>query len=123
MLLITCRDEDEYDNPYDEEAPPPPELLFPLPDTIMACGNTHHVFFDWTTVEGAERYDIQIDTSAGFHADSLFYDNDPPRTITLTRHGAQTKYYWRARGASVYWRKLFTDWSEMRVFYLVRDVK
>ena len=35
IVWIGCRESDEYDNPYDEEAPPAPECLFPLPDTVI----------------------------------------------------------------------------------------
>lgn len=122
MAWMACRDADEYDDPYDEEAPPPPECLYPLPDTVIACGSTHAVFFDWTEVEGAQRYDIQIDTTENFDEESMYFDDNPPRTLTLNRYDSNTKYYWRVRAASVYWRTLFTEWSEVRVFYLVREL-
>jgi len=123
-VLIACKDPEEFepDDPYDEEAPAPPVIIRPLPGAVFACGNSKTVFFDWTAVQGGQQYEIQIDTSANFSTDSVYSADNPPTMINLIRYGARTTYYCRIRAGSVYWRTLYTDWSDVRIFYLVREI-
>lgn len=123
-VLVMCKDPEEFepDDPYDEEAPAPPVLLRPVHGAVFACGNTKTVFFDWTDVQGAQQYEIQIDTNANFATDSIYGFDNPPTGINLIRYASRTTYYCRIRAGSVYWRTLYTDWSEVRIFYLVREI-
>jgi hypothetical protein len=123
-IVTTCKNPDEFepDNPYDQEAPAPPVILRPVAGTVFPCQNSKTILFDWTHVSGAQEYEIQIDTSASFSTDSIYGANNPPTTITLIRYTARTTYYCRIRAGSAYWRTLYTDWSDVRVFYLAREI-
>ncbi len=123
VALTVCKDPEEFepDDPYDEETPAPPVLIRPLPGAVFACGQVKTVVFDWAHVADAQVYEIQIDTSANFSADSVYTANNPPIGISLIRYEARTTYYCRIRAGSVYWRRPYTDWSDVRIFYLVRE--
>jgi len=117
----TCKDPEEFE-PVDSLLPPPspPEILLPLPETLFN-GNIFPVLFDWTEVEGAERYDIEIDTTPFFSTASSYSAPSPPHTIACRRyHFPETIYFYRIRAVSTLWI-YYTEWIETRFFYLRFD--
>ncbi len=117
VLLFSCgcKDHEEYD-PYDPLDPPPgpPELLLPLPDTVICEGP---VLFDWTVPSGTEIFQIQADTLSSFSTAEMFLVNSPAVHIPLTYYHGRTIYWARIRAGSAWWTN-YTDWSETRRFTL-----
>ncbi|MGB7054064.1 MAG: hypothetical protein WBE28_01930 [bacterium] len=129
FLLITvvlishgCKDPDEY-NPEEPLLPPPgpPELLLPYPDTNLCHGSPHvAVFFDWTTVSGAEIYEIQTDSTLSWSTAEITRVSSPPTYIGLYRYVENAPWYARIRAGSSNWTN-YTAWSQPRRFFLRPD--
>lgn len=124
LSMARCHDVEEYD-PNEPLVPPPdpPVLIYPLPDTNLWGGTYQAVLFDWTTVPGAEMYEIQVDTNLAFTTPDtsafhrLVQAAVPPVTIELIRYTSPATYYAMIRAASASWSD-YTDWSEPRRFFL-----
>lgn len=119
---LTCKDPEDF-KPVDSLLPPPspPEVLLPHPDTIFN-GDIYPVLFDWTDIEGAERYEIETDTTPFFSTALSYSAPSPPLTIPCIRyHFPETKYYYRIRAVSTLWI-YYTAWTETRFFYLRFDM-
>lgn len=124
LILIShgCKDPDEY-NPEEPLLPPPapPELLLPLADTNLCSASPYpNVFFDWSTVSGAEIYEIQTDSTLSWSTAEITRMNHPPTYIMLYRYAGTAPWYARIRAASSNWTN-YTDWSEARRFFLRPD--
>jgi len=122
FLNLECKNPEEYE-PGDPSQPPPsaPDILLPLSDTTF-YGTVYPVIFDWTSIDGAERYEIELDTNSFFSAGSLYTTYSHPFTIQCIRyHSPKTTYFFRIRGGSSLWT-YYTDWSEIRVFHIHRDL-
>lgn len=118
----TCKDPEEFE-PVDSLLPPPspPGLIHPFPDTVFPCGVSYDVFFYWKPIESAGVYQIQIDTASTFSTELFLQVSSPPTTIKLNRYGNRTDYFARIRAGSSLWI-WYTDWSEIRLFHLIRDI-
>jgi hypothetical protein len=124
LMLVAhgCKDPDEY-NPGEPQYPPPgpPELLLPYADTNLCYGSRHvPVFFDWTTVGGAEIYEIQTDSTLSWSTAEITQTSQPPIIIGLYRYAGTAPWYARIRAGSSNWTN-YTDWSETRRFFLRPD--
>ena len=122
LITVGCKDPDEYDPSQPLDPPPgPPNLIFPLPDTNLCSSSLlQNVFFDWNTVSGSEVYQIQADSLITFETAELFQYSYPPTYIQLYRYDGRATYYARIRAGSHRWTN-YTDWSEVRRFYLRPD--
>lgn len=113
-----CRDPESFkpDDPY-SEAPPPPDIIYPLADTVLN-GTVVNVYFSWTAVAGAESYEIQYDTSLTWPSDWREIAAAVSSYISVRRYAFTTVYYYRIRALSAHWQEGFTEWSETRKFYV-----
>lgn len=116
ILTTTCRDPEDFepDDPY-SEPPPPPDIIYPLADTIFN-GTVVNVFFSWTTVDDAESYEIQYDTSSTWCSDWQQIATSSPWYISVRRYEFTTIYFYRIRALSALWESGYTEWSETRTF-------
>ena len=117
----TCKDPEDF-KPVDSLLPPPqaPEVILPLPETLFN-GYWFPVLFDWTEVEGAERYEIETDTTPFFSTASSETVSSPPHIVPCRRyHFPETIYFYRIRAGSTLWT-YYTEWTEIRFFYLRFD--
>lgn len=117
-----CKDPEDY-NPEEPQfpPPPPPELLLPYADTNLCHGSPHvPVFFDWTTVSGAELYEIQTDSTLSWSTAEITRVSSPPTYIGLYRYVENAPWYARIRAGSSNWTN-YTAWSETRRFFLRPD--
>ncbi len=130
LLLLTivinfgCQDPDEYgpDDPPLLPPPDPPHVLLPLADTTLYTLSTlENVLFDWTTVSGAEVYEIQTDSNLSWSAPAITMADNPPVNIALYRYAVTATYYVRIRAGSARWTN-YTNWSEPRRFFIRLDV-
>lgn len=124
-MLITygCKDPEEYgpEEPPLLPPPDPPQLILPYPDTALyTFSSPHSVLFDWTTVSGAEIYEIQIDRTMSWSTAMIIRANHPPIYIALYCYAVVSPYYVRIRAGSAQWT-YYTDWSEPRRFWLRMD--
>jgi hypothetical protein len=115
-----CTDEEEYNGSDTLIAPPgPPTLIEPEDGFVIMFEGVHvdtHYVLEWTSVEGAEMYEIeyQIDTFPQITIESetnicsVFISN------LVNRLGV---HYWRVRANSSLW-EMPTDWSEQGYFEL-----
>jgi hypothetical protein len=118
IVHASCRSPEEFepDDPY-IEAPAPPEIIYPLPDTSVN-GVVVNVFFSWTAVTNAESYEIQYDTSLTWPSDWRETATSLSCYISVRRYAFTTIYYCRIRALSAHWEQGFTEWSETRKFYV-----
>jgi hypothetical protein len=118
ISVLACRGVEDFqpDDPY-TEAPAPPDIIFPLADTVVN-GVIVSVYFSWTAVTGAESYEIQYDTSLTWPSDWRENAAASPWYITVRRYAFTTIYYYRIRALSAHWEQGFTEWSETRKFYV-----
>jgi hypothetical protein len=115
-----CMDPTEYkpDEPPEKSEPPdPPIILLPESDTVFRCYQNHVVVCDWTLIEGAQAYEMQIDTISNFSS-SYPHGASPPTPVLLSVYPPMTTYFLRARAYSSSWI-WYTDWSDTRRFYLI----
>ena len=122
LIGYGCKDPDEYD-PEEPQYPPPgpPQLILPYPDTNLCSGSPfQNVFFDWSTVSGAEIYEIQTDSTLSWSTAEITRATNPPTYIGLYRYSGNAPWYARIRAASSNWTN-YTDWSESRRFFLRPD--
>jgi len=100
-------------------APAPPLMTEPHPDTTIWYAITAQVRFNWVVVEGAQAYEIDIDSSALFNSTEdnpnkiLARGSSPPTTIMFPRVFNQ-RFYYRIRATSQSWRNGMTEWSVPR---------
>jgi hypothetical protein len=122
LTFFSCKDPDEYDPNQPLDPPPdPPTLLFPLPDTNLCSSSAfQNVFFDWNIVGGTEVYQLQVDSILSFETAELLQFSYPPTYVQLYRYTDRATYYARIRAGSTRWSN-YTDWSEVRIFYLRPD--
>jgi len=120
FVIVQCRDPEAPDDPY-QETPSPPQPMQPLPDTFFPCTGACGVTFDWTTVQGADIYELQSDTLAAFSTATTYQENRPPATINHIRYHFRTTYYWRVRAGSALWETPYTGWSEIWQFDLIPE--
>jgi hypothetical protein len=117
-ILMTCRDPESFqpDDPY-TEPPPPPEIIYPLADTVVN-GTVVSVYFNWTAVPSAESYEIQYDTSLTWPSDWRETAAALSCYISVRRFAFTTVYYYRIRALSASWQEGHTEWSQTRKFYV-----
>jgi hypothetical protein len=122
LTIVGCKDPDEYDPSQPLDPPPsPPAILYPMADTNLCSSSAYQsVFFDWNTIGGAEVYQIQVDSIYSFQTAELFQFSYPPTYVQLYRYTDRAAYYARIRAGSTRWTN-YTDWSEVRRFYLRPD--
>ncbi|HIE06318.1 MAG TPA: hypothetical protein EYP58_05905 [bacterium (Candidatus Stahlbacteria)] len=95
--------------------PDPPELIAPEDSTLFFT--TSKIDFTWSSVGGAEYYELKIESKEGSLAKF-----QAPSTTLLDRIFAQGHYFWSVRGYAPNWED-YTDWSEERYFPVVKIVK
>ena len=118
MLLISgfsCKDPEEY-NPNTPKIPPPdpPQIIFPLADTVICDGG---VLFNYTVPAGAQVFQIQADTLSSFSTAEMFLRYGSLYYIPLPYYHGRTTWWARIRAGSANWNN-YTAWSESRRFYL-----
>jgi len=119
LANISCTDPEEY-NPQEPKLPPPypPEIIKPLPDTVI-CGGP--VLFDWTVPAGSEVFQIQTDTTLSFNTAEMFQTFASAAILGLEYYGTRRiTYYARIRAGSSRWTD-YTIWSDARRFYLWQE--
>ena len=120
FINFGCMDPDEYkpDEPPEKLEPPEaPNILLPEPDAEFRSYDHCLVQFDWSPVEGAQEYEIEIDTTSTFShtwPEACW----PPTAVLLPFYPPKTTYFFRVRAYSSSWI-WYTDWSESRRFYLL----
>ncbi len=122
LTVVGCKDPDEYDPNQPLDPPPsPPTILFPIADTNLCSASAlQSVFFDWNTVGGTEVYQLQVDSILSFETAELLQFSYPPTYVQVYRYADKATYYARMRAGSTRWTN-YTDWSEVRRFYLRPD--
>lgn len=122
LTLVSCKDPDEYDPNQPLDPPPdPPTIIYPIADTnLCSSSSSQSVLFDWTTVSGTEIYQLQVDSILSFETAELLQFSYPPTYVQLYRYEDRAAYYARIRAGSPRWTN-YTDWSEVRRFYLRPD--
>ena len=125
LLVLTvggCKDPDEYDPNQPLDPPPnPPTILYPIADTNLCSSSPYQsVFFDWNAIGGTEIYQLQVDSILSFETAELLQFTYPPTYVQLYRYEDRAVYYARIRAGSPRWTD-YTDWSEVRRFYLRPD--
>jgi hypothetical protein len=118
LANTSCTDPEEY-NPQIQKIPPPdpPDIIKPLPDTVICEGP---VIFDWTVPAGSEVFQIQADTNPYFNTASMFQVGTPAISIFLDYGTSRITYYARIRAGSSQWTD-YTVWSDIRRFYLWQE--
>lgn len=97
-------------------APAPPVMIEPHADTTIWYAISPQVQFNWTALEGAQAYEIDIDSSAQFNSTEdnpnkiLARTSAPPTTVMFPRVSNQ-RFYYRIRATSQSWRTGMTEWS------------
>ncbi len=129
VLTNRCEPPWGYKPEHDSIIDPPdaPKFIEPHADTTLwwTYPSRPTVTFSWSSAQGAERYDLDIDTSSVFST----LVNDPYRIITYARSPSVTvtafepeqrsrKYYCRVKAISAKWRNGGTEWSAIRSFTL-----
>jgi hypothetical protein len=112
-----CKDPDEF-NPDDSliDPPEPPQPIFPPQDTNYTwtpqVGPIFYLDFEWSSVAGAQRYELEIDTDSSF-------DNAAIYSTTHTSVEAELyeidRYFWHVRAFSSAWT-YYTEWSDIWTF-------
>jgi hypothetical protein len=119
-LNTGCTDAEENTGPDTLIAPPgPPTLVAPEDGFVIMFEGTHidsHYVLEWTSVEGAEIYEIdyQIDTFPPITIESetnvcMVFISNPTNRLGI--------HHWRVRANSSAW-ELPTDWSGQGYFEL-----
>ena len=118
---IVCMDPSEYepeDPPQKVDPPEAPLMLLPEPDDEYRCMNTCWVSFDWSYVEGAQGYEIQISPDSTFMNAFPYPAYGSGALHELTFHAPRITYYCRVHAYSSEWT-WYTAWSETRRFHLL----
>lgn len=108
----------EPDEPPEKIEPPePPNVLLPEPEAEFRSYDHRWVQFDWSHVEGAQVYEIEIDTAPDF-SHAWPEEASPPTEVRLAFYPPKTTYFFRVRAYNSSWI-WYTYWSESRRFYLL----
>jgi hypothetical protein len=127
VMFITyypgCKNPEEY-NPDDSliEPPEPPQPISPPEGTSYVwtpqVGSIFHLDFEWSTVTGAQRYELEIDTDSSF-------DNAAVYSTSYTSIQAELyeidTYFWHVRAYSSAWT-YYTEWSDIRTFRIAPPI-
>jgi len=121
LAVVVCMDPSEYkpeDPPQKIDPPEAPHMLLPEADDEYRCMNTCWVSFDWSYVEGAEGYEIQISADSTF-ANAFPYPAYGSSALhELIFYAPRITYYCRVHAHSSAWT-WYTAWSETRRFHLL----
>ncbi len=96
--------------------PGKPELL--VPDNDLGNAKTP-VLLDWSNVQGATSYTLQVSRDSSFETNVFLSDGQAASEFILTTLLPQTTYFWRVRARNL---AGFGDWSEIRSFTTVVQV-
>jgi hypothetical protein len=124
LLIIfhfACTDLSEYEPegpPQKADPPEGPSVLLPTQDTIFFCVHYCWVPLDWTQVNGAWAYEFQVSMDSSFMGSFPYQGQYPPTEVSTILFGPGTTYYFRVRAYSDLWI-WYTDWSDVRRFYLM----
>ena len=121
LSVVSCMDPNEYkpeDPPQKIDPPAGPSAILPLQDTLFRCEHYCSVTLDWTEVDSAQGYEFQIDTSSSFSGSFPYQGQYPPTSFSAYCYPPVTTYFFRVRAYSDLWT-WYTDWSEVRRFYLM----
>jgi hypothetical protein len=77
------------------------------------------LLLDWTAIQGATSYSMQVSTDPNFDTVDITSDGQAATEFQLTNLQPQTTYYWRIRARNT---AGFGDWSEVRSFTTVVQV-
>ncbi len=103
---------------------PPPDTLDnpPLPPKLLAPPNDTTIYYEtplpptitliWSTVEDAERYQIQVSTDSTFTGAVYMAATDSVYEHQIFSSG---RFFWHVRAANNGW-KYATEWSETWIF-------
>ena len=94
----------------------PPTLLTPVNGSTVKVQSP---VFDWSDVEDAVIYELQVDNSNNFSSPELQQDSLTSSQYTMTNSLADGQYYWRVRAKNM--QETWSDWSE--VFNFITDTK
>ena len=113
-----CKNPEEFKPEFDSLIPPPgpPSLLYPPDDTTFWLEQWNpkpdSVELQWSSVEGAQYYELQIANDTLFRVDKVqVYKNS--YIFILSDTG---QYFWRVRAYNRAW-EWYTAWSEIWSFY------
>lgn len=108
---IRCKSPEEYKPKFDSLMPPPdpPTLIAPPNDTGIVAFVPIDLTFEYSLVENAEFYEIEVSSDSTFNSYDKFQCNHTSYTTTWDSYG---KFYWRVRAASHIWT-WYTDWSNI----------
>lgn len=100
------------DNPFEIKANYPPTLLSPERDAIVSDTTPN---FDWSTVSGSDKYNIQVSRYLDFSTSYIDVEVDDSH-YTSSSSLIQGTWYWRVRTRhlSMFWG----DWSSCRSFII-----
>lgn len=93
-----------------------PQLLSPAPDAVHAFAPP----FEWTAIEGAKEYRLEVSTQPDFSAVAIYRTRNTALTPAKTLSNDQD-YYWRVQATDA--RNHNSPWSESRRFRLAWDFR
>lgn len=116
-----CRNPNDFNPPEDSLTPPPapPELFHPLNDTVIPYWVPYELSFDWSVVNGAQLYELQISPDSTFESYAIHQPVYNSMTVVVESYG---RYFWRVRAASTAWT-WYTGFSETWHFTIRHPVK
>ncbi len=108
---VGCKSPEEYKPKFDSLMPPPdpPTLLAPPNDTGIVAYIPIDLTFDYTAVDGAEFYELEVSSDSTFASSEKFQCDYDSLATTWNSYG---KYYWRVRASSHIWT-WYTEWSDV----------
>jgi len=121
---VRCKNPEDFKPTEDSliEPPEPPELISPPADTIYVwtpgIGDIYNLDFEWTFVNGAERYELEVSTDATFQNSEIHATG--VNSITIGFHNCN-KYFWHVRAISKAWT-WYTEWSVLRSFRIIPPI-
>jgi len=116
---IRCKNPGEYEPPQDSLVPPPaaPQLIVPVDSVLFSLtpGASIDIYFEWSSVENAEFYDIVFADDVSFS--NIIQQNQISYNSTTITFDILGGFFWRVRAYGPKWI-WYTNWSSIRYFLI-----